>query len=110
MAKFHGKIGFVNSKRQNGIYEYDVTEKTYYGDVLQNHRRWDNTDKANDNLDISEKISVFANDFMKKNIGFMKYAEYLGTMWEIKSVDLQYPRVILLLGGVYNGPQASTAR
>lgn len=109
MAKFHGIIGFVDSKRQNGVYKYDVTEKVYYGDVLQNHRKWDSAEQVNDNLDISNRISIIANDFMKKNIGFMKYAEFMGTMWEIKSFDIAYPRVILLLGGVYNGPQASTA-
>lgn len=109
MAKFSGKIGFVDSKRVNGVYEYDVTERIYHGDILQNHRRWDAADKVLDNLDISNRISIFSDQFMKTHIGTMKYAEFMGTMWEIKSVDVNYPRIILLLGGVYNGPQASTA-
>lgn len=109
MAKFSGRIGFVRPVRQNGVYTYAVTEKKYYGDILQNHRRWDTADKVNDDLDISNRISILANDFLKENIGYMKYAEFMGQMWEIKSFEIAYPRVILLLGGVYNGPQASTA-
>ena len=107
--KWHGKIGFVESVRVNGVYEYNVTEKPRSGTVLQNHRRWDNGDKANDNIDISNRISIIADDFIKKNVGIMRYCEYMGSMWEIKSLDINYPRIILLLGGVYNGPQAKPA-
>lgn len=109
MAKFHGKIGFAKSERINGVWEDVVTEKSYYGEVLQDHRRWDSADKLNDNLDISNRIKIIADSFMKENIGFMKYAEYMGCLWEIKSLDIEYPKIILLLGGVYNGPQATTA-
>lgn len=109
MAKFHGKIGFVTSERHDGIYEYSVVERTYRGDILQNHRRWDQKDKILDDLDISNRISLISDDFIVKNLGTMKYVEFMHCLWEIKSVDISYPRIILLLGGVYNGPQASTA-
>ena len=109
MAKYHGKIGFVESIRTDGVYKYKVTEKPAYGEVLQNHRRWDNGDKINDDLDISNRIRIFADDFIQKNIGIMRYAEYMGYLWEIKSLDIAYPRITLLLGGIYNGQQASTA-
>lgn len=107
--KWHGKIGFVESVRVNGVYEYNVVEVPRSGTILQNHRRWDNGEKANDDVDISNRISIVANDFIKKHLGIMRYAEFMGSMWEIKSVDIAYPRIILLLGGVYNGPQANAA-
>ena len=32
----------------------------------------------------------------------MRYVEFMGAKWKISSVEVQYPRLILTVGGVYN--------
>jgi hypothetical protein len=32
----------------------------------------------------------------------MLYVEFMGTKWKITNVEVQYPRLILSVGGVYN--------
>ena len=110
MAKFHGLIGFADTTdRGYGDYEHSVKERPYTGDILQNYRRWDASDKVIDDLDISNRISILADNYILDNLGAMLYVKLYGVAWKIKSFDLAYPRITLLVGGVYNGPQTESA-
>ncbi len=104
MAKFYGRIGFTTSVEiAQDIWEPIETAKWYTGDLVRNQRRWSNGESVNENLDVSNEISVLADDFIRENIGAMKWAEVMGCKWKVNSVTLEYPRVRLTLGGVYNG-------
>jgi hypothetical protein len=35
----------------------------------------------------------------------MLYVEFMGAKWKISNVEVQYPRLILTIGEVYNGEQ-----
>jgi hypothetical protein len=39
----------------------------------------------------------------------MRYVEWMNARWKITSIDVKRPRVILTIGGVYNGPIPSGA-
>lgn len=108
MARFCGKIGFASTEEVDpigrpGVFEDVVHEKTYYGDVLQNTRKWEKTDDVNDNLNISNKFSIIADKFAVENFQYIKYVNYFGANWKVTTVDIQYPRLILSVGGLYNG-------
>jgi hypothetical protein len=106
MAKFFGKIGFIRTEISDdidhpGIGKAIAVERNYYGDVLRNSRRWQ--DKGiNDNLQITNQISILADSFAMENFLFMKYIEYAGFKWKISDVTIDYPRITLNLGGIYN--------
>ena len=109
MAKFFGKIGFLTTvEKPNSIWEEKVVEKPYYGDVLRNAARYDSSDKLNDDFNINNQISIIADNFVFKNFNAMRYVTYLGVKWKITSATIEAPRVVLQIGGVYNGPQAGT--
>lgn len=106
MAKFDGVVGFeVITESEPGIYlPAEIIERKYFGDVNRLNRRLQNSSEStNDNITISSEISIMADDFAISNIFNMKYVEYMGAKWKIDSVDPQPPRLILSLGGVYNG-------
>lgn len=110
MAKWYGKIGFcVTEETEPGIWEEKITERDYYGDLLSNFRKLQNSGSVNDNINIANKISIISDPFADQNFFSMKYAEFMGAKWKITDVEVQYPRLILTLGGVYNGKQAETA-
>lgn len=105
MAKYYGKIGYICTEETSpGIWtEREIEPKFYYGDILSDVRRWDTSDQVNDNLRISNRISILADPFAFENVEAMKWIEYMGAKWKISSVEVSYPRLVLTLGDVYNG-------
>lgn len=111
MAKWSGKIGFAISKKVPGkgnTYIDEMVEHPYFGDVISNTKRWESGESINDEPNISNTISVVANAFAIENLQCMKYVEFCGAFWKINSVDVQMPRLILRIGGAWNGETATT--
>ena len=107
MAKWHGIIGYVNTEETKpGVWTEQITERKYSGDAIKVSSRWQSGVSTNDNLTLSNQISIVADPFAKLNFSSMRYIEFMGTRWEITDVAVQYPRLILTIGGVYNGKQA----
>lgn len=104
MAKFFGSIGYaVTSETKSGVYEEQIIEREYFGDVNRNIRKLENGEHLNDDINVSNEISIVSDPFANENFYSMRYAEFMGTKWKITSVEVKYPRLILTLGGVYNG-------
>ena len=104
MAKFCGVIGFAVSKETKpGVWTNEIEERTYCGDVIKNNRAWQSADQVNDNFNITDQISIMPDDFAMENSHTMKYVVYLGVKWKILSISAPRPRIILTLGGLFNG-------
>jgi hypothetical protein len=107
MAKFHGRVGYAETVEvRPGVWEEQLTEHTYYGDVIRNTRSLQSAGQVNDNITVSCDISILADPFANQHFHAMRYVEFMGALWKIDKVDPQPPRLILTLGGVYNGKQA----
>lgn len=103
MAKYCGKIGFaVTEETKPGVWTEQMVERRYYGDLTRNTRRLQSSGNLNDNVTISNQISIVADPFANENFHAMRYAEFMGTKWKIASVEVQYPRLILELEDVFN--------
>lgn len=104
MAKWYGAVGFATTvETRPGYYEEQMIKGNYYGDLLSNFRNLQNSGKVNDDVDIANKISMIADPFANYNFHAIRYAEFMGTNWKVTNVEVQYPRLILTLGGVYHG-------
>lgn len=104
MAKYYGVIGFAETEVTSpGVHKEHITERSYYGDLIRNTRRLQSTDQINDNINIANEISIVSDPYANENFYMMRYAEFQGTKWKITNVQVQYPRLILTVGGVYNG-------
>jgi hypothetical protein len=105
MAKFYGIIGYVETKETApGTWTPVPTEHTYHGDIVRNNRRWQEGENLNDDLTISNQISIVADSFAYKNLSAIRYIRWMGSNWKVTSIDIQRPRLLLTIGGVYNGP------
>lgn len=105
MAKFCGKIGYAATTEDPlnpGIWTPGITEITYYGDVIRDTRRLSSNDKVNDDISLSNQISVIADAFAQKNFHAIRYVEYMNAKWKVTDVEVRYPRLILTVGGLYN--------
>lgn len=104
MAKWFGKIGYaVTSETRPGIWEEVIVERNYYGDMIRNSRRLQSASQINDDININNELSIISDPYAMNSFHAMRYAEFMGTKWKITNVEVQYPRLILSLGGLYNG-------
>lgn len=105
MAKFFGEIGFATQAETSpGIWEDQIVEKQYYGDVFRESRRFSTTDQVLDKINLSNQISILADGYVVDNIQNLRYVRWLGGLWKISYVELKFPRLVLEMTGVYNGP------
>jgi hypothetical protein len=119
MAKFYGKVGYFNNTVEQtvtedeveigtGIWVDEILERGYYGDILKEARSWlPSSEHTNEDLTVSNRISIVADDFAYANFLAMRYIIWGGVYWKVTNVEIQRPRLILSLGGVYNGTKAS---
>lgn len=106
MAKFYGKVGYVETVEiRPGVWEQQVTERCYYGDLTRSNRKWDTSGNVNDDTNVNNEISIVADPFAYAHFGFIRYVEFMGQLWNVTAVEVQRPRLILSVGGVYNGQQ-----
>lgn len=105
MAKFYGPIGFAERvETAPSVWVDRVIERDYYGDLVKHGRQLETSGGVNDDININNNISIVGDPYAMDHIYQMRYVEFMGTKWKIKNVDAsQYPRLILILGGVYNG-------
>lgn len=106
MAKFFGEVGYGETKEvRPGIYEDVVTERKYYGDILRNVRKLQETENLHDDIRVQNSVSIMADAYAHQNFFAIEYVKWAGTYWVVTHVEVQAPRLILRLGGVYNGPK-----
>lgn len=107
MEKFYGKVGFViTEETAPDVYTEKPIARYYMGDVIRNIKKATTGEGINDNLDINNQISIIADQFAFSHFFAMRYVEWMGAYWNVQSVEVQSPRLIISIGGVYNGETA----
>ncbi len=110
MAKFHGKIGYAQTtETAPGVHEEGITERVYQGEVTQNRRLLRETDQVNSGVVLGNSISIVADAYANKHYFAIRYVEWAGVRWTVQDVEVQHPRLLLRLGEVYNGLEATAS-
>ena len=113
MGLFYGPIGFVETVEEpegSGIWVEKPIERNYRGEVSRHGKRWDNgTQQVNPNLTITNTISIVTDPYLSNHLYALRYIKWLGGYWEVSSVDVESPRLVLSIGGVYNGPTVGSS-
>ncbi len=106
MAKFRGVIGYGETvtDTETGISELDITEHPCTGDVIRNAQNLSFQDSVNGEITAANSISVVADERARNNRSKIKYVKWGGVRWTVSSVEVRHPRLVLILGEVYNGP------
>lgn len=109
MARFHGRVGYGESGESesgSGIWADVITEREYTGDVIQVRRGLDPDTDYNTTLTVQNIISIVADAYANDRFFAIRYVEWMGALWTVTDIQVQRPRLLLSLGGVYNGPRA----
>ena len=107
MAKFYGTIGYAETvEKEPGLWEEQITERSYYGDLVRNFRKLQSSGGVNEDINVANEISIVADPYANANLYAMRYVTFMGAKWKISNVEVQYPRLILIIGGLYNVEKA----
>lgn len=108
MAKFYGEIGYGESvETAPGVWEDVITARKSFGDVLRNARQLrEGADTVNNDISVTNSISIVADAYANEHFFAIRYIQWMGSLWTVTDVDVQRPRLILRLGGKYNGQTA----
>lgn len=102
MNRYYGQIGYANeSEVSPGVWKANIEERSYYGDILKNKTNIQQGNTVNPTITISNSISILADQFAYKNINNIRYITFRGEKWCISNIEINAPRIILSLGGVY---------
>lgn len=103
--RFFGEVGYGESTETSpGVWEFVIEEFAYRGDVIRNTRRMESGETLNDNVLVNNSISIVADEYANEHFFKIKYVVWQGKRWTVSSVEVKSPRLVLNLGGVYNGP------
>ena len=111
MARFYGEVGYGESVETSpGVWDDVITEFPYFGDVVRNFRKLEPGEGLNDDLKVSNSISIVADQYAIEHFFAIRYVRWEGVLWTIQTVEVRSPRLILNLGKVYNGPTAGATQ
>lgn len=107
MARFSGLVGYAeeNVETAPGVIADRIVEYPYFGDVVRNTRISQAGDSINNDLSVGNSISIVADAYANEHFFAIRYVKWAGVRWTVPEVEVQSPRLILRLGGVYNGPE-----
>lgn len=106
MTRFSGKVGYgVTVETSPGVHEDQIVEFPYFGDVVRPSLRFREGQSVNNDLSVGNSISVVADAYANEHFFAIRYVEWAGALWTVEEVEVQSPRLLLRLGGVYNGPR-----
>ncbi len=105
--KFYGAIGYgISEETSPGVWTNRIVERNYSGDVLKNFKKSSAGQSINDDIDVNNMLSILADPFALNHFHTILYVRWMGAVWKVPTAEVQYPRLLLSIGGVYNGETA----
>lgn len=100
--KWYGSIAFKEDvEEERGVFISKVTPYPYYGDILEVSWKEIQGEKINADLNISNKLSVIADQQLQSNFHKIAYVTFGGAKWTVSDVKVSFPRLVLTLGSLY---------
>lgn len=106
MARFIGNVGFGHSvEKAKGVHEDVITTRVYKGEVVRNNRAFNANQEIEGEITTSHSINIVADSYALANHQAIRFVEWGGGFWYVTTVQTNRPRLLLGLGGPYNGPK-----
>lgn len=104
MARYFGNVGYVfTTETAPSVYVENAVERPYYGDEIVINRRLDKGEGVNDDVEIGNKFSILADAYAYENFFAIRYITWMGQRWKVSKVTVQRPRLLIDVGGLWNG-------
>ena len=108
MTRFSGVVGFAHQEETRpGVWTEVITERPYKGDILRASVQSRAVESLNPDLTVNNSISIVADEYASAYFPIIRFVVMAGQAWIVESVDVKRPRLVLRLGGLYNGSRAA---
>lgn len=102
MSRFSGLVAYITeSEIAPGVWGPTETTKVMKGDIIRQSSNSQNGDKVNSDITLNHRVSLVGDAFAFGNYYNIKWIQIDGLKWSISSVEIQRPRIIVTLGGVW---------
>ena len=106
MAKAYVRIGYAEQyEASTDVWKEQIITRGYYCNIIRNVRKNENGSSLNDDLALNNQISIIADPYAIENFSIIRFVSWMGMYWKVTNVEVQFPRLILTVGGAYNGPK-----
>ena len=103
MAKFAGLVGYVTqAETAPGVWSPVEQTRMMKGDFYMESSRHQNGDKVNKDIALNHRVSLVGDSYTFENYYAIRWIEIEGVKWEVTSIEVKRPRLIVNLGGLYN--------
>lgn len=104
-GKFYGKVGFVEENVQTspGVWEDKIVIRELYGEFVRQNLQERIADQILPDLTTASTISLMADAYSRDHFHAIRWVEWEGVKWVVTQVEPIRPRLIVRLGGKYNG-------
>ena len=104
MAKYSGKVGYGEEvETVPGVWEVRIEERMMKGDKIRQNANIRDSGKVNNEITLNHRVSLLGDAYAFANYYIMKWIEIDGRRWEVASVEVQRPRLIVDIGGLWHG-------
>jgi hypothetical protein len=98
MARFAGFVGYVTQVESvPGVWSPVENPKYMRGDVIRQ-----SSTSQNGDISLNHRVSLIGDSYTFNNYYNIKWVEIGSAKWSVTSVEIQRPRVIITLGGLWN--------
>ncbi len=102
--RYCGNVGYrITKEAAPSVWTPEIIERKYYGDVVRASRRVSSDDKINSDISIDNQISIICDPFALENFHSIIYIWWMGTPFTVSRVEVEFPRLLLTIGDIYNG-------
>lgn len=102
--RFYGEVGYIIPvEKSRGLFVDEEIKRLYSGEFIRMSSSWKNGEGINDDLTLGNRISIVGDPFAYEHFSSIKFVDFGGAKWKVNSIEVSFPRLILSIGGLYNG-------
>lgn len=103
MAKYSGLVGYVTQGETTpGVWSSIENPVPMRGDLIRASLSRQNDSKVNSDVSLNHRVSLIGDAYAFQQYYNIRWIELDGLRWEVNSVELQRPRIIVTIGGPWN--------
>lgn len=108
--KFSGFVGFWEGDVETdpGVWKPQIVERPYVGNVTRYFRKFNPSQYQNDDFRLNNQIEILSDIYARKNFTSIRYVKWNGVKFKVPTVEVNYPRLVLEIGEVYNDDENET--
>lgn len=103
MTRYSGLVGYGQQVEvEPGVWDTEDKEVMMKGDLLRQNANIQDSG-INDKVSLNHRVSLIGDAYAFDNYYNMKWVTVNGFKWAVSAIELQRPRLIVTLGGIWNG-------